>query len=470
MNNKKYITTAIDYPNGKPHLGHVFEKVLADTYHRWYLKNNYESFLLTGTDENGQKLVESARKLNLNTLDFVDKNVLNFKNLCTNLSINYSKFIRTTDQLHKDAVNEIWNILKSKNLVYKKDYSGAYCLPCESFKTKSQQKNDKCLIHDVELELKEESGFFFKLSNFQESILQYYLNNQIIQPVYRQDEIINFLKNEKLEDLCISRPNNFNWGIEIPDNEEFVFYTWFDALINYYSGNKEGFSPDLQIIGKDILWFHAIIWIGILIAVDFELPKQIYVHGFITDKNGEKLSKTKGNYIDIENLLSEYHSDIIRYYLLLNIPSFQDGKFSLEELKDIYNSHFVEGIGNLYSRILSLIEKRKIVNYGNIDESVKFKRKEIIEEIRYLFEEREHGKAILILNKKLTEINKYLTDNQPWNKKSDNYEIVLNTSLYNFKLIIELLEPVIPKISKKIIEDISEEIIKFKGHLFKRKI
>jgi len=466
-NKKKYITTAIDYPNGKPHIGHAYEKILADTYSRWYSLLGYKTYFRTGTDENGQKLVLSSENKGVDTRKFVDENVLEFKKLCSNFSINYDSFIRTTDDIHSSTVNKIFSILKDKEFIYKGSYSGQYCYGCESYKKESQLEDGNCPDHKEDLVNKKEEGYFFALSKLQEKILDFYNKNpKFIVPEDKSKEIIKFLKTEKLTDLSITRENKYNWGIPLEQDSKFVYYTWFDALINYYSGAEEVFSPELQIIGKDIVWFHGVIWLGILIACELPLPKEIYVHGIITDAEGFKLSKSKGNFVDIDKLLNSYDSDVLRYYLLYKISSKSGGRFSEKELAEIFKADFVQGIGNLYSRICSLYLKKDVTADTPVDDKFSLDEDSILKTLSQYLEAREHDRSIDYLKEQLGKINRYLNDNQPWSKECQNPEEVLQTSLLNFKKLIKFYQPFIPNIVEKI-EVSLKDGVDFKGHLFK---
>ena len=462
--NKKYITTAIDYPNGKPHIGHAYEKTLADFYRRYYRNNGYETYLVTGTDENGQKLAVEAKKNKKDTKKYIDENVIFFKNLCKNLDINYDFFIRTSSESHKKEVLNIWSVLKKKNLIYKKNYEGEYCYGCESFILDKDKVDGLCPNHKDKLSYKKESGYFFKLSNFEKQIIEI-IDKGLIKPEYRKIEILNRIKEDGLKDISITRENSYNWGIKVPD-ENLVFYTWFDALINYYTAGKEHWSPDIQIIGKDILWFHSVIWLALLIACEKEIPKELFVHGIITDKDGKKLSKSLGNYIDIDKLLSKYPADLIRYYFLYKISDNQDGKFNEEELSVLYKSDFVQGIGNLYSRITSLIEKKNINKFDLVDNKNIFFKEKLKKELGTLIDQRAHNKYVSYLLEKVGEINKYISDNKPWSLCGYECNVVLATALFNFRILLDFYEPIIPETVDKIKIKLSSKEIKFDGHLF----
>jgi methionyl-tRNA synthetase len=323
-----YITTAIDYPNGAPHMGHAYEKIVTDFYARYYRLMGADTHFLTGTDENGQKLKTSAEKNDMETMAFVNKNVDVFKDLCEKLNISNNDFIRTTEDRHKAVVHEIWTKLQEKDLIYVGEYTGYYCDDCESFYTENQlEEGNKCPHHHKELPLKTEKGYFFKLSQFQDWLIEFHeANPTFIIPYTSRKEILSRLKDE-VRDLSVSRPNQ-GWGIEVPGDDKFVIYTWFDALINYYSAlssdQMKYWPASCHVIGRDITWFHTIIWPSILKALDIEPPKHVYVHGMILDEEGRKMSKSLGNGVDPYEMLKKYDVDLFRFYLIkINSKSFQ---------------------------------------------------------------------------------------------------------------------------------------------------
>lgn len=458
MNKIKLITTAIDYPNGKPHIGHLYEKIIADFYKRYYNLSNQESYLLTGTDENGQKLALSAK--GYNTKEYLDKNVINFLKLCKNFNINYDKFIRTTDQEHVKEVKNFWHKLKENNYIYKGDFNGKYCYGCESF---FPERILNCPDHKKELSYKKEIGYFFKLSYFKEDILNILENEDIIQPAQYKDQLIQRIKQEGLSDLLITRLDRYNWGIQVPEESNLVFYTWFDALFNYYSGAKKHWSPDLQIIGKDIIWFHGVIWLGLLLALKLKTPKRIYVHGIIRDKKGKKFSKTLKNGVELDLLKEKYPVDLIRYYLLRNLSSQKDNNFSEEDIKLLYKVRFIQGIGNLYSR-LSNLRKDYTVEDRLLDKNILFNEEKINNNLAIFIDKNQHDKYILYLEKLENSINKYISDLKPWSLNLSKKRKVVETATYNFLILIKYYEPIIPGISHQININIKNKI--FDGHLF----
>jgi len=308
---KFYITTAIDYPNAKPHLGHVYEKIFADVIARWERVKGLNVWFLIGTDEHGQKIARAAETAGKVPKEFVDEMVVFFIKTYKKLYISNDDFIRTTEKRHKDASRAIFKKVFDKGDIYKSLYEGLYCVSCERFYTEKELVDGKCPVHKKELEFLKEESYFFKMGKYREQIIDYIKNNNFILPDFRKNEILNRLE-EELRDLSVSR-KTLEWGIPLPNDPEHVMYVWFDALTNYVTAlgypdgekYKEYWPADVHVIGKDINWFHTVIWPAILIAADIELPKTILVHGFVTI-GGEKLSKTRGIVVDPSELVEKY--------------------------------------------------------------------------------------------------------------------------------------------------------------------
>src|SRR3989344_5394383 len=282
MKNTFYITTAIDYVNAKPHIGHAYEKILADVIARWHRLQGKKVHFLTGTDENAQKNAQAAKESNTPIKKFVDTNAKHFIELCKKLNISYDEFIRTTEQRHIEKAQEIFKKVYDKGDIYKGKYEGLYCDGCESFKTEKELTNGKCLEHHREPHPVSEDAYFFKLSKYKNQIIKI-IKQGLIIPENKASEIINRLEEEDLKDLCLTRAN-LDWGIDVPIDEKFKIYVWFDALINYItgSGKKEEFWPaDIHVIGKGITWFHGVIWPAMLISAGYKLPKNLWVHGYL---------------------------------------------------------------------------------------------------------------------------------------------------------------------------------------------
>ncbi len=465
---KFYITTAIDYPNGKPHMGHALEKVASDAYARWYRFLGHETYFMTGTDENGQKLIESAKAEGKETQAYVDENMLNFKKLCKDLNISNDDFIRTTEKRHHDVCNELWKKLETKGDIYFGVYSGQYCLACESFYTETQAPGNICPAHGKPLTLKEEEGYFFKMSSYQDWIISHIkANPTFIVPQSSYNEMLSRIEGDKLRDLPISRPNE-GWGIPVPGNAKYVMYTWFDALINYYSAiahtDKEKFWPaSMHIIGKDIAWFHTIIWPIMLKAADIALPKQVYVHGMILAEDGKKMSKSLGNVVDPNDMLAKYPVDSFRYYLLRSIPAQSDGKFSEKELIEKHNAELGNSYGNLIMRVLKLYLKENAPTLDGVGVTQEVNFNETFAKMKDHMEKREHNRALEALWEGVNSMNQYVNTKEPWKLKEDKAALkqVVYNCVHSIHALSVLLSPFLPETAVKALMPLGVKMTSF---------
>ncbi len=478
MTKRFYITTAIDYPNGNPHMGHALEKVCSDAYARWYKFLGRETFFLTGTDENGQKLIESAKTENKSTKDFVDENSLKFKKLCSDLNVSNNDFVRTTEKRHHDICTELWTKLEKKGDIYFGVYSGQYCLACESFYTDTQAPDNICPAHGTKLSLKEEEGYFFKMSAYQDWIITHIKTHpNFIVPHSSFNEMLSRLEGDKLRDLPISRPNE-NWGVPVPGNPKFVMYTWFDALINYYSAiahteHEKYWPADMHVIGKDIAWFHTVVWTIMLHAAELPLHKQVYVHGMILAEDGKKMSKSLGNVIDPNDMLAKYPLDSFRYYLLRSIPAQSDGKFSEKELIEKHNSELGNSFGNLIMRVLKLYLKNNDpkLDGNGITQDVFFD--DCFKKMKDFMDHREHNKALEALWEGVNSMNQYVNLKEPWKLKEDPIALkqVVYNCVYSIHAISVLMSAFLPETAVKALEPLGMkltpyEAVKFGTHTY----
>lgn len=441
MKNKWYITTAIDYVNAAPHIGHAYEKILADVLARWHRLKEENVHFLTGTDENAQKNAQAAKEAKLPIKKFIDKNAKQFVHLCKVLNISYDEFIRTTESRHVKKAQEIIQEVYKKGEIYKGKYEGMYCQGCEEFKTEKDLVDGKCPDHQVKPVYMAEEAYFFKLSNYKKRI-QEAIKKGLIQPQSRANEIIARLEESELHDLCVSR-KNLEWGIDLPFDTEFKIYVWFDALINYLTGsgkNEEYWPADVHLIGKGINWFHSVIWPAMLLAAGYELPKTVLVHGYLT-VNGQKMSKSLGNVVDPLELAEKYQADTIRYFLLREIPLETDGDFSESTLKERHNNELANKLGNLVSRLSALAEK-----YG-LEKSPTPNSTETIKSIEKHVEKYELDRALHEIFGSVDKINEYLQQHKPWETKDARILYVAANSLKNATI---LLSPFLPETCEKI--------------------
>jgi methionyl-tRNA synthetase len=449
MAKKYYITTAIDYVNGRPHIGHAFEKIIADALARWHILRGEKVWYLTGTDENAQKNAQAAKKEGVSPQELVDKNSKIFIELCKKLDVEYSRFIRTTEEEHKKKAQEIFKKVFDKGDIYKGEYEGYYCQGCESFITEKELVDGKCPEHDKKPEWISEDSYFFKLSKYRDRILKFV--EGYIVPESRRKEITSRLKSEELRDLCVAR-KNLDWGIDNPVDKDFKIYVWFDALVNYLTGNNGNWPADVHVIGKGINWFHSVIWPGMLLSAGIELPKTLLVHGYLNLK-GQKISKSLGNTVDPIGLADKYGSDAVRYSLL-RCSVFDDSDYGEDILIERHNNELANKLGNLISRVSGLAEKNGLEKTEN-----KLLKKLKLKEIEKLIDNYELDKALNEIFAFIDKCNEYVQEKKPWESGDRKilYELV-----DSIKAIAILLWPFIPSTSEKIAEHFGFDI-KYNG-------
>lgn len=463
--NKFYITASLPYTNSLPHIGHLLEFTQADVLARYNKLLGKEVFFLTGTDEHGRKNLKAAEKEGKSPQDFVNGISNSVRQLIKTSGISIDAFIRTTDiNLHWPAVRKIWKKLEDNGDLYKAKYTGLYCVGHEAFIKKSELKDGLCLDHQIEPEKITEENYFFRLSKYRGELEKLIQEDKIkILPIRRKNETLQLIKDT--EDISFSRPKeSINWGVPVPSDPEHIIYIWIEALISYLSGVgyadetetfKEFWPPDVQIVGKDIIRFHTIIFPAMLLAAGLEMPKSIYVHGFIT-VDGQKMSKTIGNVIDPFDLIKKYGVDPVRYYLLREIPSYEDGDFSEKKFEARYNADLANNLGNLVSRVAALIDK--FFN-GSFSYSRKLVSKEVDEKVIDIWKKYSENINNFKLHLALENIfsladfaNLFIDEHKPW-ALSDNPER-FNEVMTNLVMILLniawLLKPFLPDTSDNI--------------------
>jgi len=463
---KYYITTAIDYVNAPPHIGHAYEKIAADVLARYHRQQGRDVFFLTGVDEHGSKIEKAAHEAGLTPQAFCDQLSSKFKDTWKNLGISFDYFIRTTEDRHTISVQELFRRCQAKGDIYKSSYEGLYCEGCEDFVRERDLENGNCAIHKKPPRKLSEENFFFRLTKYKEQIKKWLESDDtILRPESRRNEIINQLDDPELGDFSVSRArSSLTWGIPVPDEPDQVIYVWFDAVINYITGAgfgtdetkmKKFWPVDLHLIGKDITKFHAIYWPAMLLAADLPLPKHIYGHGFITVE-GQKISKSLGNVIDPNALVSEYGADAVRYFLFAGTPFDQDGDFSRAELIRRCNSELANNLGNLLNRALTLLEKNSggVVPNSDPEHYLREEANEVHGVIDRHMEQLEFAKAIDAIFAIVDQANKYLNDEAPWslykNGKNKEADQVLFTALEILRRTAWNLCPFAPALSAKI--------------------
>ncbi len=468
-NKKFYITTAIDYVNGKPHIGHALEKIQADVLARYHRAKGEDVWFLTGTDEHGVKIARAAESVNNDPKEFVDKTSQEFRKLKAVLNLSWDDFIRTSDQeRHWPGVQKLWRKLAEEGKLYKKSYRGLYCVGHEAFVTEKDLVDGKCRDHRKEPEVVEEENYFFKLSDYGDEIGKKIESGELaIIPDSRKNEILSLIRTG-LEDISFSRPaRDLAWGIPVPDDPEHTMYVWCDALTNYISAigygrdeknfeNWWGSEEVVHVIGKDILRFHAAIWPGMLLAAGIGLPKKIFVHGFITVE-GQKMSKSIGNVTDPFELVDTYGTDPVRYYLLREIPSGEDGDFSQEKFEERYNGDLANGLGNLVARVTTLGEKVSPVPVMQDNEDIAREINRVRTATHAYIESFRLNEALGVIWELIGYGDRFINATKPWTIKDDSsalQKIIGDVSLL-IDAIRELIEPFLPETAKKMKEQIN---------------
>ena len=471
-----YTTTAIDYVNGAPHIGHAYEKILTDIIYRHFTQRCDKTYFLTGTDEHGIKIQKTSKEQGMSEKDFCDMNAQKFKDAWKKLDVDYTKFIRTTDEEHEKVVQKIFQKLVEKGDIYKHSYTGLYCSGCEAFLSEKDLTEDGlCPDHQKKPDVVSEENYFFKLTKYKDAIAKHIRTNpDFIIPSFRANEVLNQLEN--IEDISVSRSkSNVSWNIPVLGDDEQGIYVWIDALSNYITAIgydpdgpselfKEFWPVDVHVIGKDILKFHSIYWLGILMALDLPLPKHILAHGWITIDQ-TKMSKSLGNVISPTGILDAFNLDIadpLRYYMATSAPCGKDGNYSDEDFKEKVNAHLANSMGNLLNRTLSML-----VKYFDGEIKPEFlgknelgdKAVETIKAVKHHFDYFEVAEAAQKVIELVDITNKYVTDNAPWTlakeEKMLECGIVLTNVLEIMCVISSLIYPYCPNIAKAMAEQLS---------------
>ena len=471
-----YVTTPIYYVNAAPHLGHAYTTIAADVLARHHRQRGEEVFFLTGTDEHGEPVADAAHALGIEPQELADRNAERFRALAPRLGASNDFFIRTTDPQHMAKVQEILTRVREHGYVYKGTYEGWYCPRCADFKAENEiEEGKRCPIHHIELVREQEDNYFFKLSAFQEQLERLYAEREdFVAPRSRYNEALSFIRSG-LRDVPLTR-HKLTWGVPVPWDPEHVFYVWFDALLNYYSALSYAPAPrggtdlvstfwpaDYHLIAKDILRFHAIYWPALLLAAELELPRRLFVHGYLL-MEGEKMSKSLGNVLDPFAVIERFGADALRFYLLRDVPFGQDGSVSTTAFEQRYESELANEYGNLASRTLAMVRRYRdgVLPAAPIDAELAGDFEGLTEEVCELLDRAELTQALDAIWQRVRRLNRYVEERAPWTlakdkEKAGDLDGVLASLAEGVRVVSLLLHPYLPASAEKLLDALGAE-------------